>query len=230
MAKNLSKTTTDHDQIRRWTEERGGWPAEVESTAREGQAGILRIDFPGWSGEGKLRRIEWDEWFRKFDETGLAFVYEEETSGGQRSNFNKLVARETAEARARGVRTSRRHPAGGRGASRARSGGRSSSRGGARGTSRGGSRSTSGRSAGSASRSGGSAARRGARSGARAGAKAGKRAGARAGARAATRSTGRRQASRAAAARTAGGRAGRGGGRSGSPRGGARQGGTRRSR
>ena len=118
MASNVSKTTTDHDTIRTWVEERGGWPAEVASTASEEQTGILRIDFPGWSGEGSLRRIDWDEWFRKFDDANLAFVFEESTAEGQRSNFNKLVGRETAEARARGERTSRRGARAGAGRAR----------------------------------------------------------------------------------------------------------------
>jgi hypothetical protein len=127
MARNSSKTTTDHDEIRRWAEERGGSPAEVETTARGSQTGIIRLDFPGFSGAGKLKKISWDEWFQKFDDSGLALVYQDSTAGGQRSNFNKLVARETAAARARGVRTSRR-AAGGRsraGASASRSRGRS---------------------------------------------------------------------------------------------------------
>src|SRR5689334_12658085 len=104
-----TRTTTDHDEIRRWAEERGGKPAEVASTARGGDPGIIRIDFPGYSGEGSLQPISWDDWFRKFDESGLALVYSERTAGGQRSNFNKLVGRETAEARARGdTKASRR--------------------------------------------------------------------------------------------------------------------------
>jgi hypothetical protein len=112
MARNSSKTTTDHDEIRRWAEERGGAPAEVESTARGSQTGIIRLDFPGFSGAGKLKKISWDEWFEKFDDSGLALVYQDTTAGGQKSNFNKLVARETASARARGVRTSRRAASG----------------------------------------------------------------------------------------------------------------------
>ena len=103
-----SNTTTDHDTIRKWAEERGGKPAEVTSTARGDDVGIIRIDFPGFSGEGKLQEITWDDWFQKFDQSNLALVYEEETADGQRSNFNKLVARETAEARAKGEKTSRR--------------------------------------------------------------------------------------------------------------------------
>jgi len=46
MASLESKTTRDHDVIRRWVEERGGRPASVRNTASEGRAGLLRIDFP----------------------------------------------------------------------------------------------------------------------------------------------------------------------------------------
>ena len=38
-----SKTTTDHEQIRKWAEERNGRPAVVRT--RKEQGGILRIDF-----------------------------------------------------------------------------------------------------------------------------------------------------------------------------------------
>jgi anaerobic selenocysteine-containing dehydrogenase len=138
-----SRTTTDHEEIRRWVEERGGWPAEVEATARGDQTGILRIDFPGFSGEGKLRRIDWDEWFQKFDDASLALVLQETTAGGQRSNFNKIVARETAEARSRGVRTSRRAQRSAGGGARARS--RSGAAGGRRGGRAAGARSDTGR-------------------------------------------------------------------------------------
>ena len=93
---NLSKTTQDHEEIRRWAEERGGKPSHVKSTGSEDDPGILRIDFPGYSGEGSLESISWDDWFEKFDESKLALLYEEETAAGERSNFNKIVKAETA--------------------------------------------------------------------------------------------------------------------------------------
>jgi anaerobic selenocysteine-containing dehydrogenase len=89
-----SNTTTDHEAIRKWAEERGGKPSCVLGTGGGGDAGILRIDFPGYSGEGKLKEISWDEFFEKFDEEGLALLYQEKTKDGERSNFNKLVNRE----------------------------------------------------------------------------------------------------------------------------------------
>jgi ABC-type thiamine transport system substrate-binding protein len=61
--------------------------------------GIIRLEFPGAPGarDEKLEEISWDDWFRKFDESGLAFLYEETTAKGEKSNFNKLIKRETAK-------------------------------------------------------------------------------------------------------------------------------------
>ena len=55
---------------------------------------MIRLDFPGFSGENSLQEISWDEFFEAFDNNGLALVYQEKTAGGQKSNFSKLVSRE----------------------------------------------------------------------------------------------------------------------------------------
>lgn len=95
MSKHVSQMTTDHETIRQWAEERGGRPAVVKSTHKSGRStGILRIDFPGYSGQDSLEGISWEEFFEKFEDAKLALVYEEETADGQRSNFNKLVKRD----------------------------------------------------------------------------------------------------------------------------------------
>jgi hypothetical protein len=91
--------TTDHEFIRHWAEERGAHPAAVKGTGGGEDVGMIRLDFPGFSGEGKLEEISWDDWFAKFDESELALLYQQETAGGERSNFNKLVKRSTAEER-----------------------------------------------------------------------------------------------------------------------------------
>ncbi len=91
-----SKTTTDHKTIQAWSEARGGKPATVKSTEKDGEAGVLRIDFPGYSGAGSLEEISWDEFFKKFDEKNLAFLYQGHTSSGEESRFFKLVSRDTA--------------------------------------------------------------------------------------------------------------------------------------
>jgi hypothetical protein len=73
--------------------------------------GILRIEFPNapHARDENLVEISWDEFFDKFDEAGLALLYEDETASGQPSNFNKLIGRETAEARLHGETHASRH-------------------------------------------------------------------------------------------------------------------------
>jgi hypothetical protein len=99
----LSKTTQDHDEIRRWAEARGAVPADVGSTEKKGQAGILRFEFPKAknANDSALNEISWDEFFEKFDASGLALVYQEKTASGETSNFNKLVHPENAKPAAR---------------------------------------------------------------------------------------------------------------------------------
>jgi hypothetical protein len=87
----MSKTTIEHDEIRRWVSERGGYPARVKGTTEKG--GLLRIDYPGYSGEERLQAITWTEFFKAFDENQLAFLYEDETKGGEESRFSKLISR-----------------------------------------------------------------------------------------------------------------------------------------
>ncbi len=89
-----SHVTTDHDEIRNWVEERGGFPATVKRTVGKGhEPGILRIDYPDYSGAESLERIDWEEFFDKFEKEKLAFLYQDETAGGDCSRFSKLIAR-----------------------------------------------------------------------------------------------------------------------------------------
>jgi hypothetical protein len=91
-------TTTDHDFIRRWVEERGGKPARVKRTGSGEDPGILRIDFPGYSGADSLEEIEWEEWFEKFEENDLAFLHRDiKGDDGKPDRFNKLVSRKGTE-------------------------------------------------------------------------------------------------------------------------------------
>lgn len=84
-----SLTTTKHDEIREWAKARDGHPAMVDT---KGKGGILRIDFG--EPEDNLKQISWDEFFRVFDENKLAFLYQDETSDGGTSRFNKFVNRD----------------------------------------------------------------------------------------------------------------------------------------
>ena len=85
MANSDSKTTKDHTTIKKWSEERDGKPAVVESTSNSSEGGgLLRINFPGYA-EDNLKNISWEEFFRIFDENDLQFLYQEETKDGGKS-------------------------------------------------------------------------------------------------------------------------------------------------
>ena len=80
----MAETTTNHAEIRKWVEDRKGHPARVKGTE------VLRIDYPGFSGEDTLEPIEWDEFFQTFEDRKLAFLYEDEKD----SRFSKLISRD----------------------------------------------------------------------------------------------------------------------------------------
>ena len=86
-----SQTTTDHEVIRQWVEERNGHPACVEGTGDADDPGLLRIDFEDGEPGAELQPLEWDEFFEKFDESGLQFLYQEETQDGDVSRFCKFI-------------------------------------------------------------------------------------------------------------------------------------------
>ena len=91
-----SNVTTEHQEIRSWVEERDGHPAIVKGTEKSGSA-LLRIDYPGFSGEDRLEEITWDEFFEIFDRNKLAFLYQERTEDGGLSRFSKFVERSRSE-------------------------------------------------------------------------------------------------------------------------------------
>jgi hypothetical protein len=90
-----SKVITDHEEIRRWIEERGGQPAWVRDSEEGGEAGILRVDFEGYGDDAALEKISWEEFFKKFEESRLAFLYQDKTASGGTSRFNKFINRES---------------------------------------------------------------------------------------------------------------------------------------
>ncbi len=56
--------------------------------------GVFRIDFdePGGNDDTRLERVGWDEFFKVFDDSDVAFLH-----GEGDSRFNKFVAKESAE-------------------------------------------------------------------------------------------------------------------------------------
>ena len=96
-----SKVTTNHDEIRKWVEERGGQPARVRGTGDDEGPGVLRIDYPGFSGEDTLEPIAWEEFLEAFEDNNLAFLYQEQTKDGEISRFSKLVDRDSTTEKAK---------------------------------------------------------------------------------------------------------------------------------
>ncbi|MFL6691184.1 MAG: hypothetical protein ACJ8IR_13525 [Alphaproteobacteria bacterium] len=90
-----ANVTTDHQKIRKWAESRGGHPATVKDTEQDDEAGILRLDFD--PPDAGLEKISWDEFFEKFDDADLAFLFQEKTSCGKTSRFYKFVDRSNAD-------------------------------------------------------------------------------------------------------------------------------------
>jgi hypothetical protein len=84
-----SLVTTDHDVIRKWAQSRKAVPATVPGTEHGDHLGVLRFDFPGYSGD-TLTEVSWDEWLDTFDKRRLNFIYQEELSSGKPSNFFQL--------------------------------------------------------------------------------------------------------------------------------------------
>jgi len=84
-----SKTTRDHDEIKRWAHERGATPTIVNRTG-----GMLRFEF---RDQPELAEVDWDQFFDIFDERKLELVYDDKSG----SRFHKFVYPETVAAKTR---------------------------------------------------------------------------------------------------------------------------------
>ena len=98
---SAAESTTDHDVIKQWIEKRKGRPSVVRATEGDTEGtdhveGILRVDFR--DPDDALDDIDWNEFFRIFDESNLAFLHQDKTADGHVSRFNKFVSRDTVDA------------------------------------------------------------------------------------------------------------------------------------
>ena len=100
-----SKVTTNHEEIREWVDERGGHPARVKASEKGSGGGLLRIDYPGFSGEDTLEEITWEEFFEAFEANNLAFLYQDETKDGKESRFSKLIDRDSTTEKSKAARS-----------------------------------------------------------------------------------------------------------------------------
>lgn len=92
--RHAANTTTDHNKIQRWVEERKGVPSVVRATHQAEGSGLLRIDFPELEPDEGLEEIDWQEFFKIFDTRNLAFLYQESTTAGRENRFCKFVNRD----------------------------------------------------------------------------------------------------------------------------------------
>ena len=94
----MAKVSTDHDEIRKWAEAKGGKPAAVKRTHTGDDVGIIRVMFPDApnSEHDALVEISWDEFFEEFEKRNLALLHDPD------SMFSKVIGRDTAEKRAAG--------------------------------------------------------------------------------------------------------------------------------
>lgn len=94
---------TDHEAIRDWAAARMGAPAIVDASAESGTQPILRIVFDQQAYEdtdrperppnaGGYDLVEWDEWFKIFDEEQLALVVAKDVPG-RRESFHEIIRR-----------------------------------------------------------------------------------------------------------------------------------------
>ena len=78
-----AKATKDHDEIRRWAEERGGKPSAAADTRSPIDPGILQLEFD--PTDRKPDVLTWGEFFETFDDAELTFLYQDETEDGNKS-------------------------------------------------------------------------------------------------------------------------------------------------
>lgn len=94
---------TDHQEIRDWAAARAGFPAVVDISPAGGTQPMLRLVFGQHAYEDQDRAdrpvnaggydlVEWDEWFKLFDEHKLALVVAKDIPG-VRDSFHEIVRR-----------------------------------------------------------------------------------------------------------------------------------------
>ncbi|MER9776774.1 hypothetical protein [Mesorhizobium sp. M0220] len=93
----------DHDAIRSWAAARAGFPAIVDVSPEAGTQAMLRLVFGQHAYQdqdeaerpinaGGYELVEWDEWFKLFDERQLALVVAKDQPG-RREGFHEFVRR-----------------------------------------------------------------------------------------------------------------------------------------
>ncbi|NTV31490.1 hypothetical protein HGA91_05955 [candidate division WWE3 bacterium] len=100
----MFQTTTDHAKVREWAQQNNAKPQLIDSPHSYGDKIGIRLDFPGRLDDADLsmkktvKDITWEEFFKLFDELGLAMEYADTTHAVEAINFYRFVKREQLEA------------------------------------------------------------------------------------------------------------------------------------
>lgn len=97
-------TLTEHEAIRDWAAARAGAPAIVDVSPASGTQPMLRLVFDQRAYQdfdqaerpvnaGGVELVEWDDWFKLFEESELALVVSKEVPG-QRDSFHEFIRRD----------------------------------------------------------------------------------------------------------------------------------------
>lgn len=97
-------TLTDHEAIRDWAAARIGAPAVVDTSPESGTQAMLRIVFDQAAYQdqdrperaqnaGGYELVEWDEWFKLFDEAQLAVIVAADRPG-VRDSWHQIIRRD----------------------------------------------------------------------------------------------------------------------------------------
>lgn len=89
-----TRATSDHETIRQWVAERGGAPAMVRRVGQPAE-GALLINFPNDGSDGPVIDISWADFFQRFEDRNLAFVYRESLPDAEDAHYYQLVDRQT---------------------------------------------------------------------------------------------------------------------------------------
>ena len=82
----MSKTLTNHEEIKNWADKNDMKPATVRDTNESNDTSLLRFT----SGdEENLHDINWEHFFELFEQNKLALIVEDD------SKFNKFISRRT---------------------------------------------------------------------------------------------------------------------------------------
>ena len=81
------KATTDPSLIKKWAEARRATPAVIRKFTSDGMEMVLSFLFPDINIDEVVTRLSWEEFFEKFNQQRLVFVYEDSDRNQKASRY-----------------------------------------------------------------------------------------------------------------------------------------------